>query len=222
MTRCSSREQQVGDVCASDQQNEGDGSEQNQQSRPDVADLIFSQHHQAYSTIHLAGILLFNVACDGVHVRSRLLETDAGLEARYSVEVMIIAVRRHVDCRPQHMFGHRLARRNPEVGLSREPEDGGHHSDYGQRLAVGGELLADDVGVRGEAALPKALTYDDDSAAAAILVVGLKNAAQDWLHAQDWKQAGGGHDAHARSGLSPPVRLKVSCLYVAMFSKTWF
>src|SRR5690348_1488623 len=82
--------------------------------------------------------------------------------------------------------------RAPQFRLGGEIEPGWHHANDRKWLGVYHELLAQDVGVRAKAALPKRITQDNDVVVATGLVVFRKNGSPErGRAAQGGKKVGG-------------------------------
>lgn len=85
--------------------------------------------------------------------------------------------------------------RHPQLTilLVRELEAGRHDADHGVRLAVGDDRLADDPRVCAVAPLPESLAQEHHLVAAALVLLQMKQAADEGLHAERVEELCGDH-----------------------------
>ena len=95
MTNSSAGKQQISDISAGDEKDEPDGTKQNEERRSNLANYLFVERdHDRASPCVVSRILLLKARSDRIHLRLRLLQSDARFQARNNFEEMITALRR--------------------------------------------------------------------------------------------------------------------------------
>jgi hypothetical protein len=130
-------QQQVGHVAASDQQHQGDRAQHHPKRYLDVADLLVEewdqQHFEVGIFIGVIGILLDDAARHGGHIRPRLLQAQAGFDARNHAQAVAAAIIRREIGRGKHQ-------RRPHFCLARHFKARRQHADDLAALAVHDQL----------------------------------------------------------------------------------
>src|ERR1700737_3952974 len=81
--------------------------------------------------------------------------------------------------------GHRC----PDLCNIRKAKRGRHDAGNQKTLTVDVDVVADNVSIRAEMVRPKSMTKNHHVAAARLILLRRKNAAQHWLNAQGLKEA---------------------------------
>jgi hypothetical protein len=181
-------EEQVRNIHAGDEQNKSHRAEQHQQDGLHVADDgLAKRRERGTNTLIVCGELHSEMIGDGIHIRLRLRERDAGFQARDAADAQTVAA-------DIESFGG--PRANGQVNIFRlkrtevQVEIGGNDADDGEALSVERESAAEDVGLFAEFTSPKAFADESNVAAANLIFSGLEQAAQHRLHAEQGEEIG--------------------------------
>src|SRR5580700_1038360 len=172
------REKQVGDVDARDEQNESDGGKQDEQERLDALHHFLFYGRDGDAAIFVSvGIGDGEIVSDGGHVRARLRERDALLDASHAINAgMDFAVAEERILRGAERYVH-VAGTEINVATAKV-EIGGQHADDGVVGAVEIHGFADDVTRGSEFGFPERRAEDDGRRGAELVFGGSKIAAK--------------------------------------------
>src|SRR5262249_62263688 len=154
LTRRSTREQHMRDICACNQKDETDRAEQYQQGRTKIANDFVLQGSNSDISVR-ARILSFKPSADRCHLGSGLLERYASFQAGKDSQAEASAITLLDSQR-----GPDLRFRVPKWG---EAEPVGHYSNNGVSHAIQLHGLANHISVSAELLLPEWIAEDYDS-----------------------------------------------------------
>ena len=185
------RQQQVGHVRAGDQQHQDHRPEQHQQRPADVAHHLILQADYVHAEGAVALVLHPDAIGDDIDVRLRLLHRNTRLEPHQDVVVLVAPPLHRVRAQGQREKNvHRRHRPFRRHDLGVQQEAGLQHARHGERIAVQGNALADDVGIGIEKPLPDRVAQNRDRRFAGRVFIRCRQPAQVRPRAEHPQQAG--------------------------------
>src|SRR6201987_1353996 len=166
------REQQVGNVDASDQQNEPDSCKQHEQGGTNIQDdLVLHVNYVRADTGVGIRILFFQASGDGFHLRACLLERHTRFQPRDREDPRMPVAIIWKGFRPR-------LKRDKYLCRLQKLKSGWKHADEGMRLRIENNRFAQPIPGAAKAALPERVADHGDGRPTRTVFFGQKSAAR--------------------------------------------